>query len=188
MTSDELTHDHHDHHDHDHVGAVFADRAAAELAVDALLAIGLGSEHLGVAVRGVDGSTDPSLVFERDADTEFLRDTAQGAAAGGSVGAVAGLVLAGLVVPGIGTVGVGGILALAGASTLWGGTVGAYLGAAAGERSWAAHEDLSYIALDPGEVFVVVCSHGRSDIVHDIIRRFGGRPVTIDRAQLGVPD
>ena len=114
---------------------MFADRVAAELAVDALLAIGFGSEHLGVAVRGV-----------------------------------------------------GGILALAGASTLWGGTVGAYLGAAVGERGWAAHEDLSYIALDPGEVFVVVCSHGRSDIVHDVVRRCGGRPVTIDRARLGVPD
>jgi hypothetical protein len=170
-----------DHRRHDHIGAVFADRASAETAVEALGVLGLGSEHLGVAVRLDD------LAFEHDADAELLADTARGAVAGGSIGTIAGIVLAGIVVPGIGAVGAGGLFALAGASTLWGGTIGAAIGAAAGERGWAAHEDMSYLGLEPGEVAVVVCSHGRGAVVRDILRRSGGRPIDIDPARLGAP-
>jgi hypothetical protein len=39
---------------HDHIAVVSADRAHAETAVDEMRALGLGSEHLGVAVRGTD--------------------------------------------------------------------------------------------------------------------------------------
>lgn len=171
-----------DHERHDHIGAVFTDRASAETAVEALRAIGLGSDHLGVAAREDD------IAFEHDADAELLADAGRGAVTGGSIGAIAGLVLASVAVPGIGAIGVGGILALAGASTLWGGTVGTYLGAAAGERGWVAHEDLSYVGLEPGEVFVVVCGHGASDAVRETFRRSGGRPVDIGAAPLGALD
>ena len=42
------------HVDDDHVAAVFADRASAHAAVDALRTLGLGSEHLGMAVHRSD--------------------------------------------------------------------------------------------------------------------------------------
>jgi len=44
-----------------HIAAVFGDRAHATEAVDALRELGLGSDHLGVAVRGED-----AVVFEHD--------------------------------------------------------------------------------------------------------------------------
>ncbi|MEY2960012.1 MAG: hypothetical protein RLZZ01_2580, partial [Actinomycetota bacterium] len=68
-----------DHERHDHIGAVFAERASAEAAVEALRAIGLGSEHLGIAVR------DDDITFAHDADAELLADTGRGAVTGGSI-------------------------------------------------------------------------------------------------------
>jgi hypothetical protein len=159
------------HGEHDHLAAIFPDRQLAEDAVDELRRLGLGSEHLGLAVRG-----DDQIVFEHDEDADLARDTVIGASVGMSVGAIAGFGLAALAVPGIGLVGLGGILALTGVSALWGGTVGAYLGAAAGEDGWSAHADLGYTALQPGEVFVVVCSHGHADAARDALARHGGRP------------
>ncbi len=80
-----------------------------------------------------------------------------------------------LAVPGIGAIGLGGTLAVAGVSALWGGLLGAYTGAAVGEVGWTAHEDLSYTALQKGEVLVVVCSHGHGDAVRDVMQRRDGR-------------
>jgi hypothetical protein len=168
------------HAEHDHIAAVFADRQHATEAVDGLRSLGLGSEHLGVAIHG-----DESIVFEHDEDDELLRDTGTGAVAGVSIGAIAGLSLAGLAVPGIGLIGVGGMFALAGASALWGGLVGAYLGAAVGEDGWTAHEDLSYTALEHGEVLLVVCSHGHADAVRDVMEQHAGRLQSIPPTHLG---
>lgn len=163
------------HRGHDHLVAIFPDHEHAADAVDELRGLGLGSEHLGVAAHG-----DASIAFEHDEDADLAHDTVVGASVGASIGAIAGIGLAALAVPGIGLVGLGGMFALAGASTLWGGTVGAYLGAAAGEEGWSAHADLSYTALEPGEVLVVVCSHDRADTIHDVLTRHGGRPHEID--------
>ena len=168
------------HAEHDHIAAVFADRDHATQAVDGLRSLGLGSEHLGVAIHG-----DESIVFEHDEDDELLRDTETGAAAGISIGAIAGLGLAALAVPGVGLIGVGGMFALAGASALWGGLVGAYLGAAVGEDGWTAHEDLSYTALEHGEVLLVVCSHGHADAVRDVMEQHAGRLQSIPPTHLG---
>jgi hypothetical protein len=158
------------HREHDHLAAVFADREHATAAVDELRELHLGSEHLGVAVRA-----DEAVVFEHDEDAELLRDAEVGAASGISIGALAGLGLAALAVPGIGTIGAGGIFALAGASALWGGLLGAYFGAAAGETGWAAHADLGYTALAEDEVLVVVCSHGHPAVIRDVMERHEGR-------------
>jgi hypothetical protein len=171
-----------EHRQHDHVAAVFPDRGTAAEAVDELRSLGLGSGHLGIAVR-----TDDLAVFEHDEDDELLRDTETGALLGVPIGALAGLALAAFAVPGIGLIGVGGMFALAGASALWGGLVGAYLGAAAGDEGWAAHADLSYTALGPGEVLVVVCSHGHADTVREVLERHAGRIHAVDPADLGRP-
>ncbi len=69
--------------------------------------------------------------------------------------------MAALVSTGIGVIGVGGVLALSGASALWGGMLGGYLGTAVGGVGWDEHQEFGYVALEPGEVLVVVCSHGQ---------------------------
>jgi hypothetical protein len=158
------------HNEHDHLASIFADREHATAAVEELRALGLGSEHLGVAVHGGD-----TVVFEHDADTEMVHDTGIGAIAGAPIGAIAGIALAALAVPGIGVIGLGGTLAVAGVSALWGGLLGAYTGAAVGEAGWEVHEKLSYTALQQGEVLVVVCSHGHGDAVREVMQRHDGR-------------
>lgn len=167
------------HDAHDHLAAVFSDRDRAAAAVDELRSLGLGSEHLGVAVRG-----DDTVAFEHDAEADMVHDAEVGAATGFPIGAIAGIGLATLAVPGIGVVGVGGVLALAGASALWGGLLGAYLGAAAGETGWAEHEAIGYTALHDQEVLVVVCSHGHGDVVTEIMQHHGGRLRTIAAGHL----
>lgn len=167
------------HNEHDHVAAVFSDRAHAAAAVDELRSLGLGSDHLGVAVRG-----DDAVAFEHDADAELIHDAEVGAAAGISIGAVAGLGLAALTIPGVGVIGVGGVLALAGASALWGGLLGTYVGVAAGETGWSEHEEIGYAALKDDEVLVVVCSHGHGDAVRDIMQRHAGNLRTIEAGQM----
>lgn len=154
----------------DHVAAVFADRNLAAAAVDELRSIGLGSEHLGVAVRG-----DDAVVFEHDADAEVVHDAEVGTVAGAPIGAVAGLTITALTVPGAGVIGAGGVLAIAGASALWGALLGGYFGVAAGETALDAHADIAEKALDEGEVLVVVLSHGHPDAIRDVMQRHGGR-------------
>lgn len=177
--SDVRPDDIHTHDTHDHIAAVFADRAHATAAVEDLRSLGLGSEHLGVAVAG-----DETVAFEHDADREMLHDAEVGAAAGVPIGALAGMGLAGLVVPGLGVIGVGGMLAIAGASALWGGLLGAYFGTTVGETAWVEHEDMGYTPLEGDEVLVVVCSHGHGDAVRDVMQRHDGRLRTIEAGKL----
>lgn len=168
------------HAEHDHIAAVFADRETATDAIERLHELGLGSEHLGVAIHG-----DDSVVFEHDEDRDLMTDTELGAVIGAPIGAIAGFTLAGLVIPGVGLIGLGGMFAFAGASALWGGMIGAYVGAAAGDESWNAHRDLSYTALEPGEVLVVVCSHGHADAIAEVVDQHSGRMHPIERHHLG---
>jgi len=163
------------HDEHDHLAGVFADRQHAVDAVDELRSLGLGSEHLGIAVSGAD-----AVVFEHDAGAELLHDVEVGALAGAPIGAIAGIGLAALTASGIGAVAVGGLLAVAGASAVLGGVLGAYLGAVVGESGWIEHENLGYTKLDEGEVLVVVCSHGHADAVRDVMERHAGRLRTIE--------
>ena len=158
------------HSEHDHLAAVFADRRLATEAVDELRELGLGSEHLGVAVRAGE-----AVVFEHDENAELRHNAEVGSAAGVSVGAIAGLGIAAVALPGIGTVGVGGVLALAGVSALWGGMLGAYFGVTRAESGWVAHAEIGYTALGDDEVLVVVCSHGHPDVIRDVMQRHGGR-------------
>jgi hypothetical protein len=171
------------HAEHDHIAAVFPDRDTATAAIEHLRSLGLGSEHLGLAVHG-----DDPVVFEHDEDLDLVRDTEVGALVGAPIGAIAGVALAGLVVPGIGLIGLGGMFALAGASALWGGLIGGYVGAAAGDEGWNAHRDLTYTALEPGEVLVVVCSHGHADAAREAMEQHAGRIHAIDPGHLGRRD
>lgn len=163
------------HDSHEHVAAIFDERDDAIAAVDALRAVGLGSEHLGIAVRGTD-----VVDFEHDTERELAGDAAEGLKIGTPIGALAGLGLAALAVPGFGAVlGVGGVLAMAGVGALWGGLLGGYAGAAVGEPSWDDHQTLLYTALDEGQVLVVVCDHGRRAETERIFAEHGGRSLPL---------
>ena len=165
------------HLDHDHIAAIFPDRTAAEHAVAGLRAQGLGSEHLGVAVHD-----ENPIDFEHDADAEMMHDAEVGLGAGAPLGALAGLGVAALAATAVGGVfGVGGVLALAGASALWGAMMGGYVGTAVGATEWDEHQDFGYLALEPGEVLVVVCSHGQPDVVRDVLNAHGGRLIATQK-------
>ncbi len=161
------------HLDHDHIAAVFSDRSSAEDAVAALRSHGLGSEHLGVAIHD-----DNPVDFEHDAESEMIHDAEVGVATGAPLGALAGFIMAALASTGIGVIGVGGVLALSGASALWGGMLGGYLGTAAGGVGWDEHQEFGYVALEPGEVLVVVCSHGQPDLTRELLHANGGRLIS----------
>lgn len=160
----------HLHPDHDHRAAVFPDRASAEFAIAELRRRGLGSEHLGVAVRHGE-----AVAFEHESGVEMMHDAEIGVAAGASLGALAGLALVALSASGIGAVSVGGILALAGSSGMLGGVLGGYLGIAAGSGEWDDDQQAQYAHLEPGEVLVVACVHGRVEEVTATLTDSGGQ-------------
>jgi hypothetical protein len=163
------------HAEHDHLAAVFADREHAEAAIEELRSLGLGSEHLGVAVRSGD-----TVVFEHDTESEMLHDLEVGAAVGMPLGFLAGIALAALTVPGIA---VGGLLAIASVGAGWGGFLGSYVGIGVGEKAANEHADIELLALRPGEVLVVVCGHGYPEQVLDTMRRHDGRIRELSRAR-----
>ncbi len=163
--------DHFDTHlDHDHIAAVFPDRGAAEGAVEALRGQGLGSEHLGIAVHD-----ENPVDFEHDADAELVHDAKVGVATGAPLGAIAGFAIAALAATGVGAIGVGGVLAVSAASALWGGMLGGFIGTATGDVGWEEHQEFGYVALDPGEVLIVVCSHGEPEAVRSVLHDAGGQ-------------
>lgn len=156
-----------EHDEHDHIATVFADRQHAEAAVEDLRALGLGSEHLGVAVH----SGDP-VVFEHDTDAEMFHDTKVSAAAGTPIGFLAGLGLAVVAAP---EIAVGGMLLMGGVGAAWGAFLGAYIGIGIGDKASTEHEQIEVTPLEPGEVLVVVSSHGHGDAVRDVMQSHQGR-------------
>lgn len=154
-----------------HIGAVFAHRADAEAAVEALRERGLGSEHLGVAIHGPD-----TVVFEEDLEHEVGTGIEHGVAVGAPVGAIAGITLLGVASAFFPGLSLGGLLA-AGAVTggLAGGFWGAYLGLTSEQPEQEWEDDWERVPLDPGEVLVVVCEHGDPEEVRDVFQRNGGR-------------
>lgn len=158
------------HQEHDHITAVFPGREPAEAAVEELRALGLGSEHLGVAVH-----QGPHVAFEHDAQAELIHDTEIGAQTGAVVGVLTGLALVGLAIPAVGTVGVGGLLAIGVAGGFGGATLGSYIKTAAAKDSLTVHQQLAATPLGPHEVLVAACSHGHPETVQTVLQRHGGR-------------
>jgi hypothetical protein len=158
------------HQEHDHVIAVFADRAGAEAAVEQLRRLGLGSEHLGVAVHGPG-----QVAFEHDAEADLRHEVEADVGAGAVVGFLAGFALVGTLVPVVGMVGVGGLFALGAATGFGGAMIGGYLGVATEERALTAHEKIARTQLQPGQVLVAVCSHGHPGTTQQVLERHGGR-------------
>ena len=154
------------HDEHDHYAAVFDDPEAAESAIGDLQRLGVQSEHLGILVRRGE-----SVAFEHDEETELERDAEIGVVAGLPLGALAGILISSLVVPGIG---VGGMLAVSGASALWGALLGGFVGTAEGSVGWDEHQAIGLTYVAPGQTLVVVCSHGNPDAVCEAMENHGG--------------
>jgi hypothetical protein len=161
------------HTAHDHVAAVFADRVSAEAAIDDLREVGLGSEHLGVAIHHSD-----RVVFERDEEQDMFDDVEAGVGAGAALGFVGGMLLFAIAVPGVGTLGAGGIAAL-GAATGFGGAMLGGFGVAAASEELDEHQRLRETRLQPGEVLVVACAHAHAAQVEGALQRHGGRLVSV---------
>lgn len=158
------------HAAHDHIAAVFATRDEAEAAVADLRELGLGSEHLGVAVHG-----STHVAFEHDEESDLAHDAEAGVAAGASLGFLAGVALAAFAIPGLGVLGIGGLFAVGAASGFGGAMLGGFLGIAAADREFSEHDELSETPLNPGEVLVAVRSHGEPETVRSAMQRHGGR-------------
>ena len=161
-----------DHADHDHVAAIFASREDAEAVVGDLRELGLGSEHLGVAVHG-----PTHVTFENDEESDLAHEAELGAAAGASIGFLAGVSLVALAVPGIGVLGMGGLFAVGAATGFGGAMVGTYLGIAAADEEMTEHSEIADTPLEEGEVLVAVCSHGRAEAIRTTMQGRGGRLV-----------
>ena len=145
-----------EHDAHDHVAAVFADRVYAEAAIDDLREVGLGSEHLGIAIHHSD-----TVVFERDEEHDKIDDVEVGAA----LGFLGGMLLLGIAVPGDGTLGAGGLAALGAAGGFGGAMLGGFFGVAAASDEFDEHQRLRETRLNPGEVLVVACGHDHPGLV-----------------------
>ena len=159
---------------HQHVAAVFADRASAEAAVEELRDLGLGSDHLGVAVHGPEHTA-----FERDEATLVAKDATAGVAVGASAGLLAGIALSALVFPGFAVLGLGGLFAIGAGTSFGGAMLGGYLGVASADRAFRSHDELRQTPLQPGEVLIAVLAHGRRDEEEAIMRRHGGRLLSL---------
>ena len=154
----------------EHLGAVFADRASAEAAVEDLRQLGLADEHLGVAVHQPDDH-----VFEEDPGAAVVHGIEKGIVIGAPLGAIAGITLLSLLVPGVGILGVGGILAAGGISGAIAGTyLGALLGLSAEEHVVDEELDWERVRLQPGQVLIVVAEHGHREDVGAALQAHGG--------------
>lgn len=159
-----------EHDSHDHIAAIMPSREAAEAAIDELREVGLGSEHLGVALRHGE-----HVVFERDEEADLARSTEEGILAGAGIGFLAGMALFSVAVPGLGPVAAGGIAALGAASGFGGSMIGGFVGVAAASDEFDSHEELREMTLEPDEVLVVACGHHHPDLVEAAMERHGGR-------------
>lgn len=160
------------HDSHDHIAAVFGSRSDAESAVADLREIGLGSEHLGVAVHSRD-----RVVFEDDEERDLAHDIGTGVGKGAVIGFFGGMLLFAIALPGVGTLGVGGLVALGAGSVMGGVTIGGTLGIGAAEEEWDSHVLLRNYPLGENEVMVVACGHEHESLVRNAMARHGGRPV-----------
>lgn len=159
-----------EHSIHDHIAAVFPDRESAEAAIDDLRELGLGSEHLGLAIHQSD-----TVMFERDEERDMFRDVEAGVGAGSALGFIGGMLLFAIAVPGAGTLGVAGIAALGAAGAFGGAMLGGFAGVAVGSEEFDEHQRLREIRLQPGEVMVVACAHEHGAQVEGAMQRHGGR-------------
>ena len=157
-------------YEHEHVVAVFPDRDSAAAGVAELRDLGLGSDHLGVAVNSGE-----QVVFERDEEAVLGSRVATGSAAG----ALAGIALTLVAIPGLTPLGIGGLFAIGPISGIGGAMLGGFLGIASVDDAFTAHGDIRETPLAPGEVLVAVLAHGQRETVESVAQRNNGTLLTL---------
>ena len=104
------------------VPAVFANRDAAAVGIDALRRFGIDDADIGVAVA------DPGRYQHREpSDREVVTAVGKGAGIGGAIGSISGITLVSVSVGEVVAVG-GGLLAVASGGLIWGAVIGGLLG------------------------------------------------------------
>ncbi|MGI9033814.1 MAG: hypothetical protein ACR2HY_09105 [Acidimicrobiales bacterium] len=165
------------------VVATFPDMGEARGALDALARAGIEPEDISLLGRAVDEARNDSDTRLRDleASGEIARRTATGVAAGGAMGALAGL--AAFAIPGVGPVVGMGLLAAAAGGSVAGASVGGMVGGVAGislEDDW----DLTFgDSIRSGQVLVAVHGADKTDVdrAAEVLRGHGaGRLERLD--------
>jgi hypothetical protein len=152
------------------VGAVFADRASAAAAAEALRRAGMADAHLTADVW-----TGSPYVVATATRRRLLRGLAIGMLAGAVVGAVAGVLAGAVVWDTLGMVpsfaiGAGGGFAL-------GATIGAYVGLNRRRPELWDRRDWTHLTLQDGEILLVVEAGGAAGTAEGILQEHGGRRV-----------
>jgi hypothetical protein len=153
---------------------VFADRNAAELAVDALHQAGFDRGDVGYAIRGSDAVRGGMIVDETL--TKDASGAAKGAVAGGVAGGILGTIAA-IAIPGVGPVLAAGILwtalGFAGGGVAVGGILGAMMGLGLSEEEAKAYEQ----EFNAGRAIVTVKSGPREVDARHILATHGASNV-----------
>ena len=151
--------------------AAFADRLAAERAVDDLERAGFKSDQIGFAIRGKDEVRGGMIT-----DASGTKD-GKGAAAGAVAGGVTGAVLAAaasLLLPGVGPVVAGGILTMAFGGAVAGTAVGGILGAMKGLEVSEEEAKFYDSEFQSGRALVAVKPGLRAADAAAVLRKHGG--------------
>jgi hypothetical protein len=133
------------------VPALFSDREHAEMAVNQLREFGVANEDIGVAAAA------PGSYQRRDpSDREVVETLGKGAAAGASLGSIAGMSLFGLLTGEAIALTVGGLLLAGTGGLFWGATLGGLVGVITRVRRRTDTDSWSEVQLDGTDVLVVV--------------------------------
>jgi hypothetical protein len=165
--------------------SVFADKAQAECAVDALREAGLSDDEFGIAMRQPTDSGDPAMTTT-DKLKHAGKATAGGAVAGGVIGSLVGAAGA-LLIPGIGPVLAGGMLA----SVLGGAAFGMAAGGLAGALDGLSipEDEARFVdeEFQAGRIIMTVQPGVRPEELVQLLRNCGGydihtRPKPADKS------
>jgi len=151
--------------------AVFADRTAAERAVDDLERAGFTLDEIGYAIRGSDAVRGGMIT-----DTAGAKDgrgAITGMATGAGLGAVLGAAAA-LLIPGFGPVVAGGVMAMAFGGAIAGTAVGGIFGAMTGLGVSEEEARFYEQEFNSGRALVAVKAGNRCTDAAEILRRHGG--------------
>jgi hypothetical protein len=146
------------------VVATFPDMETARSAVDALTTAGIEAEDISLLGRAVEEARNDSDTRLRDMEAtgEIAKRAGTGIAAGGALGALAGV--AAFAIPGVGPVVGSGILAAVVGGSVAGASVGGMVGGVAGvslEEDW----DLTFHdSIRAGRVLVAVHAAAKDDV------------------------
>ena len=159
------------------VTGLFRSRAAAEAAVNEIIACGYSQGDISVLMSDMTKNKE----FTVEAGTKAAEGTAVGAAVGGATGAVLAAIAAvgtSLVIPGLGLVVAGPLaaaLAGAGAGGISGGLVGALVGAGIPEYRATAYE----AGLREGGILIGVAARSDEDAdrLEELFESFGAEQV-----------